>query len=202
MDKTTIENEEKTYNKFQWFVFVVFIPALFTIAIIWIVLSVAGIDVLKVAEDKIPFIAESNKEKEKAQTSGQLEKQIGELEAKIEDSEEETAKLEDLIDSRDEAIQRSELEKEQLEKEIEELRIARDEDKLAFQEIIRTYETMSAKKSAPIITELGDDEAVRILSNIKADTLASIMEQMDPEDAARLTKKLTVNSEQNNSQVE
>ncbi|RFU68861.1 MotE family protein [Bacillus sp. V59.32b] len=202
MDKPTIENEEKRYNKFQWFVFVVLIPTLFTIAIVWIVLSVAGINVLKVAEEKIPFIAESNKEKEKAQSSVQLEKQIGELEAKIQDREEETSKLEDLIDSRDEAIQRSELEKEQLEKEIEELRIAQDEDKLAFKDIIRTYETMSAKKSAPIITELGDDEAVRILSNIKADTLASIMEQMNPEDAARLTKKLTVNSEQNDSQAE
>ncbi|CAH0346188.1 hypothetical protein [Bacillus sp. CECT 9360] len=202
MDKPTIENEEKRHNKFQWFVFVVLIPTLFTIAIVWIVLSVAGIDVGKVAEEKIPFIAESNKEKEKAQTSVQLEKQIGELEAKIQDREEETSKLEDLIDGRDEAIQRSELEKEQLEKEIEELRIARDEDKLAFKDIIRTYEMMSAKKSAPIITELGDDEAVRILSNIKADTLASIMEQMTPEDAARLTKKLTVNTEQNNSQAE
>jgi flagellar motility protein MotE (MotC chaperone) len=205
MGKTTDENEEKKYNKFQWFLFVVLIPLLFTVAIVCVVLSVAGINVLEAGKsvgEKIPFISGSNDgNKEKAKSTSQFQKQIADLEAKIKDRKAEVTKLEDLVDSRDQTIQRNDLEKQQLEKQIEEVRAAQEQNKLAFKEIVRTYETMSAKKSAPIITKLGDDEAVKLLSNIKADTLAGIMEQMKPEDAARLTKKLTINSEQKSSQA-
>ncbi|MDQ0217073.1 hypothetical protein ELQ35_08920 [Peribacillus cavernae] len=198
MEKTTLESEEKQYNKFQWFLFVVFIPLLFLIVIISIVLTVAGVNVFeegKKAGENLPIISGLFDEKEQKMPSiDRFEKKIGDLETEKRDSEAEIAKLEELIDSGDQTIQRTELEKQQLEKEIEELRAAQDENKRAFKDIIRTYETMSAKKSAPIIAQLEDDEAVKILSGIKADTLTSIMEQMKPEDAARLTMRLTINS--------
>ena len=57
--------------------------------------------------------------------------------------------------------------------------------------MIKTYETMSAKKAAPIITQLNDKEAMTILANIKSDTLAAIMEQMNAVDAAKYTSLLT-----------
>lgn len=208
MEKTTIENEEKQYNRFQWLLFVVIIPLFFTIAIVLIVLTVAGVNVIdegkKVAE-KIPFVSgifSKEEKKDKVQPTLEFKKKINDLQAEIEEKQEEAFKLEDIIAGRDQTIERNELEKKQLEKEIEELKAAQDDSKRAFKDIIRTYEMMSAKKSAPIITKLGDDEAVKILSSIKADTLASIMEQMEPEDAARLTNKLTVNSRQESPDTE
>lgn len=195
-----IENEEKQYNRFQWLLFVVIIPLFFTIAIVLIVLTVAGVNVIdqgKKVGEKLPFVSgtfEKEEKKDKVQSTVEFKKKINDLQAEIEEKQEEVFKLEDIIAGRDQTIERNELEKQQLEKELEELRAAQDDSKRAFKDIIRTYETMSAKKSAPIITKLGDDEAVKILSSIKADTLASIMEQMKPEDAARLTNKLTVNS--------
>ena len=39
-----------------------------------------------------------------------------------------------------------------------------------FKEIVSTFETMSAKKAAPIITRMKDDEAITILSSLKPDT--------------------------------
>lgn len=207
MEKT-IENEEKQYNRFQWLLFVVIIPLFFTIAIVLIVLTVAGINVIdegKKAGEKIPFVSgifDKEEKTEKVQSTVEFEKKITGLQTEIDEKQEEVFKLEDIIAGRDLTIERNELEKQQLEKEIEELRAAKDDGKRAFKDIIRTYEMMSAKKSAPIITKLSDDEAVKILSSMKADTLASIMEQMEPEDAARLTNKLTVNSRQENPDIE
>ncbi|PLT34210.1 MotE family protein [Bacillus sp. V5-8f] len=199
------ENEEKEYNRFQWFIFVVLIPLIFTIAIVLIVLTVAGVNVLdegKKIGEKLPFVSsmvnKGDNEKGKAESTVQYEKKLTELEAEIDKNQDEIMKLEEMVDSRDQTIERNELEKEQLQKQIDELQGSQDDSKQAFNEIIRTYETMSAKKAAPIITKLGDDEAVKILSSIKADTLAGIMEQMEPEDAARLTNKLAESSTQEN----
>lgn len=50
---------------------------------------------------------------------------------------------------------------------------------------------MSAKSVAPIITELSDDQAVRILSNLKPDKLAEVFSKMNPADAARYTELLS-----------
>ena len=46
---------------------------------------------------------------------------------------------------------------------------------------------MSAKSAAPVITEMDDEEAIRILTNLKPDILAAILEKMVPQDAAKYT---------------
>ena len=61
MDKN--KNEEK-YNKLQWFLMVVVIPALFAFAVAIVVASVAGINVFEKAKEfsgKIPFISSEEK---------------------------------------------------------------------------------------------------------------------------------------------
>jgi flagellar motility protein MotE (MotC chaperone) len=74
------------------------------------------------------------------------------------------------------------------------LKDSQNNSKQAFKDIIRTYETMAPKRAAPIITEMNDEDAVEILSSMKAATLAKVLEQMTTADAARLTKKLTEQS--------
>lgn len=44
-----------------------------------------------------------------------------------------------------------------------------------------------------------DEEAVKILSTVNSDTLAAIMEKMEPKDAARYTALLTAAKEKNRS---
>ena len=58
-------------------------------------------------------------------------------------------------------------------------------------EIVSTFEKMSAKSAAPVITNLSDAEAIQILSSLKPDNLASILEKMSPEDAAKYTSMMT-----------
>ena len=77
-----------------------------------------------------------------------------------------------------------------------------DNDNQTFKEIVSTFESMSAKKAAPIITGMEEHEAITILSNLKPDILASILENMSDEHAARYTTILTNNSQMENDEAE
>lgn len=202
MDKA-IEQPEKKQNRFQWFLFVILIPSLFAIALALIVLTIAGVNVFDKAKDlseKIPFISSMADEKQPSKSLKSLEKKSISLEAEIKDKEAKIDQLESQLDSKDLEIERSNLEKQQLQAEIDELQAAKNENKRAMKDIVQTYESMSPSKSAPIIAAMKQEEAAKILSNVQADTLAAIMEKMDPKDAARFTEILTNKSQTSASQ--
>lgn len=189
--------EEKKVNKFQWFVFTVLIPLLFAIVVALIVFSFAGVNVFEKAKEygqKIPFFS-SLVDKEEEKTVVDWETNIIELEAEIKDREAQISGLQTELDSKSVEVERANLEIEQLQIQIADLIALQEENKRAFKDIVRTYETMSAKKAAPIIALLRDEEAVKILTNLKTDTLAAIMEKMEPEDAAKYTELLTNENE-------
>ncbi|UII57412.1 MotE family protein [Cytobacillus spongiae] len=200
MEKEIEEKEGKKYNKFQWFLVAFLIPVLFAVTVALIVSTVAGFNVFELAKEygsKVPILssiipADETKSLEK------LEDHMIELQGQIKDREAKISKLETDIDTKDKEVERVKLEKEQLQKQIDELVAIQEENKRAFKDIIKTYETISPKKSAPIITSMTDDEAIKILTNIKAETLAGIMENMPPEDAARFTELLTSESARGN----
>ena len=194
------ELEENKISKFQWFL-VIFIPLIFAVTVVLIVLTVAGVNVKEKAKEmsgKIPLtelFQKDDDEKEKpSQEIGKDSKRLAKLETEIKNKEKEIEKLESIIDTRDQAVQKAEAEKQQLQAQLNQLKESQDGSKRAFKDIIRTYETMAPKKSAPIITEMNDEDAVKILASMKADTLAKVLEQMTTADAARLTKKLTEQS--------
>ena len=191
-----IEVKEKPYNKLQWFMFAT-IPVIFTVLIVLIVLSVAGVNVFQFSKDlasKVPVIS-SLIEKSDEPSENDFQKEIVNLEGEIKDKETQMTKLESIIETKDKEIQTLDIEKQRLQQEISELKAVQNDDKRAFKDLIKTYETMSAKKAAPIISALPDEQAVKILSSVKTDTLAAILEKMEPEVASRLTQKLTVESE-------
>ncbi|MFE5428048.1 MotE family protein [Peribacillus simplex] len=193
------ELEESKISKFQWFL-VIFIPLIFAVTVALIVFTVAGVNVVEKAKEmsaKIPFIESDQKDEEKGKPAKNDEKvsmKLEKLETEIESKEKEIEKLEGIIDTRDKAIAKAEAEKQQLQTEMNQFRDSQNNSKQAFKDIIRTYETMSPKKAAPIIMEMNDEDAVEILSSMKAATLAKVLEQMNTADAARLTKKLTEQS--------
>ena len=194
------EIEEKKPNKIQWFLFVIVIPLIFAILVIAIVLSLTGGNVFEKAKDlsdKVSTQIFQSDEKQKEKTISQYEKEMVDLEAEIKNKEAEIKSLESVIDSRDQSIHQAEAEKQQLQKQLDELQNAQNgiQDKGQgttnhSNEIVKTYELMSPKKMAPILAEMSDTDAVDILVNLKAETVAKVLEQMTPEDAARLTQKL------------
>ncbi|KWW10920.1 MULTISPECIES: hypothetical protein [Peribacillus] len=198
------ELEESKISKFQWFL-VIFIPLIFAVTVALIVLTVAGVNVADKAKEmsaKIPFIESGKKDEEKGNADRNDEKvsiKLEKLETEIETKQKEIDKLEGIIDTRDKTIEKAEAEKQQLQLEMNQLKVSQSGNAKAFKDIIRTYETMAPKKSAPIITEMNEQDALKILSSMKAATLAKVLENMSTADAARLTKRLTEQSTQEES---
>ncbi|MGG0718831.1 hypothetical protein ABE096_14705 [Robertmurraya massiliosenegalensis] len=193
MAKTAEKIVEKKANKFQWFLYTGLIPLLFLVVVMLIVFSVAGINVFEKAKEysqKVPFLSEMINE-EPNQTMEELEANTIELEGQIQDKEAQIEKLQTELEGKDTEIERTNLEIEQLQMQIDELLAIQDENKRAFKDIVKTYETMSAKKAAPIISQMQEQEALQILSSIKSDNLAAIMENLQPEEAAKYTELLT-----------
>ena len=189
--------EEKPYSKFQWFLFAI-IPVVFTVLMALVIMSVLDVNVFQWAKDKgkdIPLISGLIDNNEMTETEVAYEKRIVDLEAEIKDSEAQIGKLENIIETKDQEIQKSDIEKERLKEEVRELRAVQTENKKAFTEIIRTYESMAPKKAAPILAAMEDEESIKILSSLKSDNLAAILERMEPDQAARITNKLTVEKE-------
>ncbi|MBP2240129.1 flagellar motility protein MotE (MotC chaperone) [Cytobacillus eiseniae] len=199
MDKVTEEVESKKTSRFQSFIYIVLIPLLGAICVTLLVMTYLGYNVFDLTKEygqKIPFLSSAFSEDTK-ESAEEMETKMIELEAEIKDREAKIDKLESELKSKDQEISRSVLEKERLEEEIAELTAMKDENKRAFKDIVKTYETISAKKAAPILAQMTEEEAIQILTNLKSDTLAAIMEKMEPEDAARYTELLTADIDVN-----
>lgn len=193
MAQSMEEKESQNTSRFQGFLYVVAIPVLFAIVVALVALSILGINIFETAKDiggKIPFISDLVSE-EKQPSIEVFEKSIISLEAEIKDREAKMEQLQSKIDSKDTQLKRMELEKAQLQAQIEELTAIQEENKRAFREIVKTYETMSAKSAAPIISKMDTGEAIKILTNIKPESLAAIMEKLPAEEAAKFTELLT-----------
>ena len=199
MAQSVEEKESQEVNKFQSFLYLIAIPILFGIVIALVALSILGINIFDTAKDiggKVPFISQYVNEESQPSTE-EIEKTIINLEADIKDREAKMEQLQSKIDSKDTQLKRMELEKAQLQAQIEELTAIQEENKRAFREIVTTYETMSAKSAAPIISKMETGEAVKILTNIKPESLAAIMEKLPAEEAAKYTELLTNETSEN-----
>lgn len=199
MEKLIEEQEEKKYSKFQWFFIIIVIPTLFALAVAMVVVSVSGINVFEKAKEyseKIPFISSEKKTSDQQQLLG-MDQKLTELKAEVKDREAAIADMETNIEGKNKEIETLKLEKEKLQQQIDDLILAQEDGKRQFKEIVSTYETMSAKKAAPIITQMNDEEALKILSSLKPATLAAILEKMNAADAAKYTAQLTSKNETN-----
>lgn len=192
MAKTSIEREEnKKGSKLLWVLFA-FIPILVIIAAILIVSMVAGVNVFEKAKEvggNIPVVSKFTGESSAKQIE-KYESKIVELEGQVRDRETLISQLETKVENQEEQINELQLAKKQTEQSNEELEAMQAENKRAFKDIVRTYETMSAKRAAPILSEMKSEEALQILASIKADALADILEKMEPKEAARFTEML------------
>ncbi|PIC65632.1 hypothetical protein CSV79_00715 [Sporosarcina sp. P13] len=185
--------EKKTIGFFQILFAWIIIPLLFTTAVILIIAKVADVNVFNQAEEwtsKITFLEEKVPD-ENVEGDLILEERVVSLQAEIQEKEAQLFEVQNELIQVKDSNETLEIEKEKLNEEIEKLKLQQSESKRDFKEIVTTYEQMSAKSVAPVITKMGDAEAVQILSSLKPATLASILEKMSPEEAAKYTSMLT-----------
>ena len=196
MEQFEKDEETKKTSKLQWFLFVVFIPLLFTISIVLLILTFSGINVFEQGKKyaaQLPFISqwiEGTEENEKKK----LQEQLIELKATIVEKEKQLKKANDAlkekeaeIDALKQEIARLQTEKEQAQQPTTPSTEQTDATRV---DVVKMYETMSPKKAAEIIPQMSDQEAVNLLSKLKADKVASILEKMDAQNAAKYTSLL------------
>ncbi|PIC78242.1 hypothetical protein CSV74_01605 [Sporosarcina sp. P19] len=184
---------KKSIGFFQILLAWIIIPLMFTTAVVLIIAKVADVNVFDQAKEwtsKVPLLEQKTPD-EKIEGDLILEERVISLQAEIQEKEAQLFEVQDELTQVKDSNETLVIEKEKLNEEIEKLKLAQSESKRDFKEIITTYEQMSAKSSAPVITKMGDAEAVQILSSLKPATLAAILEKMSPEDAAKYTSMLT-----------
>ncbi|MEK5039548.1 MotE family protein [Sporosarcina sp. FSL K6-3457] len=190
--------KEKSTGIFQILLLWIFIPLLFASAVLLILAKFADINVFDKAKEwteKLPFVSEKNEEEaDDGAIDLVLEERLVTLQAEIKEKEAELFKLQSDLDKSVDEKDKLLLEQQRLADEIEQLINDNDVSKKDFKGIITTYEQMSAKSVAPVIVKMTDSEAVRILASLKPDTLAAVLEKMEPEDAAKYTSLLTSDS--------
>lgn len=192
MEETEMEAQSPGF--FKKFFYLFLIPLMFIIALCLILATVTEYNVFKIADhaiEKIPFIGSKDDESAVVENSSLNEQKVVELQAEIQEKELQITDLQSQIDAS--ATEKEELlaEQEQLKFEIEKLKRNQEESQKEFGEILTTFEKMSAKTAAPILVQMSDTESLRIMSNMKPDTLSAIFTKMSPKDAARYTELLS-----------
>lgn len=191
-----LDEQSKEKNGFRLFRDILLwtlIPLLFTTMVLLIIAYVADVNVFDKAKEwtkSLPFIAD---EQEKGETADDLviEERVVELQAEIQEKEAQLYKLQDDLTKSEEEKKTLLNEQKTLLSEIETLKLEKEDYKRDMKEIISTFEKMSAKSAAPVITKMSDAEAIQILASLKPEVLAPILEKMSAEDAAKYTSLLT-----------
>jgi flagellar protein FlbB len=190
-----IGQEEREYNKFQWFLYVILIPFLFTVTLIVVILSVAGFKPLEKTKEiagNIPlletFIAD---EKQIMNQEERLKQEIVKLQKTVQEKEATLLEMERDLQEKQDKIEELQIEIEKLRAELQAKEEEQQLQNQRIKNIASLYETMSPKKAALVISSLDDSEAEKILTALPIDQVAAILEKMSPEDAAKYTKLLS-----------
>ncbi len=167
----------------------ILIPLMFASALFLIIAKFADVNVFdKVNEltEGLPFVGERQEDKIDIDDIV-LEERVVTLQAEIQEKEAQVYQLQQQLETSADEKEALLVEQEELLDEIAQLKRQGDDSKQKFKEVVLTFESMSAKSAAPVITNMNDAEALQILTNLKPDKLAAILEKMSPEDAAKYT---------------
>lgn len=188
------KSKKKSMNPFLWIVFAIIIPLIIVSTLTVFILNMAGVDVtgwFKNTASNIPVVSNFiTTEEEQA-----VEDEIKKLTEMIEEKDLEIARLQTISEDLEMTISRLNQQILKLENEIasrdelaeqeEELEVENNE---SLKQIVSSYESMKTKQAAIIIQNLENDLAIDILKELPNDRRGKILEAMDPERVAELTK--------------
>lgn len=185
----TMDKEPKKVGLGKKILYLFIIPLLFALALLLTFAQITNINVFEKAKE-LTSLGQEEPIDENKKTS-RLEERVVSLQAEIQQKEVQIDKLQAEVDGSEKSQESLLLEQESLLQQIEELKRQNEQSKRDYAEIVSTFEKMSAKTAAPVITNMSDAEALRILASLKPDTVAKIYEKMSPQDAAKYTELMT-----------
>ncbi|WP_110112829.1 hypothetical protein [Bacillus sp. CGMCC 1.16541] len=195
MSNVTDQEQERKYSKFQVFFLLIFIPALFSLSILFGVLTVAGVDVKdKVVQmaEYVPFI-DSEKEEVQKRSVEEQNKQIESLQDELDNRNETIDLYEKKVNTLSAEKEKLQLEVQQLQELLDEQQQERKGENIELKELMSTYEKMTPKRTALIVSELTEDQGLLLLQQLKSDKRSAVLEKMDPKTAAKYTSLLVQN---------
>lgn len=182
----------KPPNKFQLLLLLVFIPAVFILIAAYTVTSLLDIDLagkVKQAGISIPFVADS-KEKESA-VSTVKKQEAAFTEENMLKKNEQIADLEQQLESLQNKMEKIESENEGLKEDLHASSEEKEIDDGKKSEIIAVFKEMSGKAAAPVLMNMTEGEAVRIMSQLPPEKVAQILEKMPADTAAKYAELIS-----------
>ncbi|WP_391208659.1 MotE family protein [Psychrobacillus sp. L4] len=184
-----VDDESKGVGKLKMFFYWFIIPFLFTLFILLLVAQLTNVNVFEKAKE-LTGVGQPKVVTEDIKTE-RLEKKVVSIQAEIQEKEAQIDKLQIELDNSSKTNESLLIEQQRLLDEIDNLQREQTSTKKEYSSIVSTFEKMSAKAAAPVITKMSDAEALRILSSLKPDTVAQIFEKMTPDAAAKYTELMT-----------
>jgi len=191
--------EERSYNKLEWFFYIIFIPVLFTLVLSAIIAQMFGYNVvgvlakelnnLPVVEKTIPDAAVTRSETAADGTkTDEKDIKISELEAKLAAKEREIEKIKkEAQQEQQKSKQLAQQAEVQQEADKAAQAQANEEKQKQIKNLAKIYTSMSAGKAAPILEKMAPEESASLLLVMKAEERSAIMAKMDPKKAADLS---------------
>ncbi len=187
---TQVHHSESTkISKVKMFFYWFIIPFLFALALLLGFAQITNVNIFEKAKELSSFGQEEDKVDEAK--NNRLEDRVVTLQAEIQEKEVQIDRLQQQMEKSKQSNESLLIEQQRLLEEIESLQRQKEGSKREFTEVVSTFESMSAKTAAPVITNMSDAEALRILTSLKPETVAKIYEKMSPEDAAKYVELMS-----------
>jgi flagellar motility protein MotE (MotC chaperone) len=187
--------EERSYSKWEWFFYMILIPALFAALLGGVLLSLLGVNVIGGAlswANTIPYVekivpdtaVESQSDEDSKEY---LEKQLVTLQSELAKSKQTIASFETEAAKKDATISALQKQTQELQKMLEDKRTTDEERQKQYADLAKIYTTMPSKNAASIIANLTIEEAVTVLTKMKPEQRAEILSKMEPKKAADIS---------------
>lgn len=195
MSKFVKKDKSNKMNPLLWFLVAVVIPILFALILAYIIFSIAGVNVSGWIKDKtadMPIVSSMMLSEEEQDLKRRNEK----LETSVEDKDKEIEQLNHNIDDLEGTIDGLEkdvlkLEKNSTDNEEEDDGESEEDDvSMTTKQMAGSFKDMEPEQAALIIQRLDQDTAVSILTAMSNKVRGHVLEAMDAEQAADLTKEL------------
>ena len=188
MAKQKLLDEKEKMNPFLWFLFAIVIPAIIAITLTIIVFAVAGVDVVgwaKKTGNNIPVLSSiitTDDEAREIEKEENVQERIETKDSEIEQLNQEKLNLEGTIEKLEQKITK-------LERDLDVVNQEPEDTTKTVKQISSSFTKMKSEQAALILEQLDTNAAFLILSEMSNEDRGLVMENMDPEKAADITKR-------------
>ncbi|MDQ0253711.1 flagellar motility protein MotE (MotC chaperone) [Evansella vedderi] len=184
-------SKEKSENKWQWFLMVILIPAVFAVILAVVLLYYMGFNVGERIEQSASFLPFVESQEDEENENEILREQLIQLEDELTSYQSIISELEYENNQKDQQLAALEEQLSIANENVREADEQPEEVRTDLSDIVRTLEGMSASRAANIFSEMEQEEAVIYLRLMKVDNRSQILSRMDPALAAQLVSLLS-----------